>query len=289
MAGIAVLGGSVGFTDFVGVGGPVSRKRSAKRVDKAPVASTETRTGRLLWSSVDALFAECFPSSPSLPGIHPTKLYLYVDSVEVSPWPDVPSQDEITTGSVVEYTYAIATINYSTLPYDPSDFIKRHQSGSNEVILLPSSAWKWEGGADITTADLPACKHVPIFDHTFEYFRVPASKENAIVTAAKNLVGKVNRSQWQGATAETLLFESYESDFSIDSAGVKSFSYSFKFRERRLHFGGGTFGWNHFPRLEGGSLTKWQRIVDKDGNYVYDRTDDLSGDSNDMNFQPLFQ
>ena len=272
----AVAGGSVSVWEFVGVGAPASRTRTAKRAERAPTGAGENRTVRLAWADVDDLFDECFPAAPALPGQHPTKSYLYVESVEIKPFPEVPSESDITYGDVVEYTQAIATIVYNTLPYDPSELMRWHQSGSNEVVLLPSNSWYWEGSPPevIKNEDVPASKFVPIIDHTVDLFRVDPSYEAVILSRLRTLCGKVNRTTWRGAPAETVLLEGYDSDSIVDSSGHRTLTFSYRFRERNLKFGNTTssFGWNHFPRQEASGASKWQRIIDKNGNFVYPRT-----------------
>lgn len=287
--GIAVAGGSVLCTDFVGEGMPASRHITARRNDKSNASFGETRNCLMAWADIDALLAECFPAAPALPGRHPTVAYLYVESVDITPWPPIPPQADLTIGTVVNYVAATAAITYSTLPYDTSDFITRRKNASIEVVLLPTHDWRWEATPPeaITTPDVPLGKHVPIIDHVFDYHRVPASKEAAIDAAARSLIGRVNRSTWRNASAQTVYFAGYESVWTIDSLGNKTFTFSFQFRERRLKFENQTFGWNHFPRLEGSGPTKWQRIMDLSRNYVYPLTDDTSG--SDLNFEPLFQ
>lgn len=270
----AVAGGAVHVYEFAG--NPLSRVRTARRAERAPTGAGETRHFRLAWSDVEALFAECFPAAPALPGIHPTKSYLYVESIEVKAFPDMPSETAITYGDVIDYTEAMASVVYSTLPYDPSELMRWHQSGSNEVVLLPSNSWYWEGSPPevIKNEDVPAAKFVPIIDHSVELYRVNPAYEATILARCRTLCGKVNRTTWRGGAAETVLFEGYDSDSIIDSSGQKTLTFSYRFREKNLKFGNTTlsFGWNHFPRQDATGAAKWQRIIDSSANFVYPRT-----------------
>lgn len=271
MAQLLVAGGSITGQEFVGVGAPASRKMTARRSDRGPIGGSETRMLKINWADIDDVWSECFPAAPALPGTHPTRSYLYVESVEISPWPEVPAEVDITAGDVVDYATALATIVYSTLPYDPAELLRWHQSGSNEVVLLPSNSWYWEASPAeaIRNEDVPAAKFVPIIDHTVDLFRVSPSYESTIISRCRALIGKVNRSTWRGADAETVLFEGYDSDSTFDSSGNRTLTFSYRFRERRLKFQNATFGWNHFPRQDASGSSKWQRIIDKAGNYVY--------------------
>src|SRR4026209_886976 len=112
--GIAVSGGSVLVTDFAGEGMPASRHITGKRNDKTNATFSEQRNVLMAWADIDNLFLECFPNAPALPGRHPTVSHLYVESVDINPYPPIPAQSEIIIGTVANYLRATAVITYST-------------------------------------------------------------------------------------------------------------------------------------------------------------------------------
>ena len=270
--GRAVLGGVVPFNDGAGVSFEISRKIRASEKSRA-----ETRVGLISWLNIDALLLECFPDAPALPGLHPQVPYLYVQSVDIDPWPDVPPQSHIAIGTVPDFLFAKATITYGTLPFDTGDFLVKRYDATQEVISMSTNGFKWEDGTAIESSDIPLSKSVPVKEHIWDYSRVPSSLESTISTAFDAVAGKINATAWRGVSAETLLVLKYSPTWRYDGNGNKIFTFSYQFKERAVKFGGTTFGWNHFPRsinAGGGAApagtTRWQKIKDPGGNYIYD-------------------
>jgi len=270
---IAVQGGAITVTDFVGEGGGPSPNIMATREAREAV-----RVVRCDWSDIDALLLEMFPAPPALPGQYPGVSYLYVDDAEIVPWPDIPSQSDIScVGNIPVYDLAKVTIKYAPLKYDASDLITRQSTYRVEAMLLPANALKWEGGADVQQEDLQAGKMIPFTEHVFTYHRVPPAKEAAIDAAIRDNQGMVNAATFEGAAAETLLFSGAEKTWTIDSSGNQTFTFTYHFMEKVTKQGEYSVGWNHFYR---NSDSKWLRLIDKNTN--------MSMYSSSLNFDDLF-
>lgn len=269
MSQLAVAGGSVAFNELVGIP-KISRRISANRKKRA-----EIRHGIIRWVDIDMLLLECLPAPPSLPGIHPRVGYLFVESVDIQPWPPNPGTSGFSYNSyIVDYNEALVTIKYSPLPYDTSTLITRKSTYSAEVQLQPASGIKWQDTDDpVKSSDTQVGKVVPMVDHTFEFHRVPPNREGPLDAVVRSMVGMVNSSTYSGIPTETLLFKGASKTWSIDTQGQQTFTYGMQFKERSLKDGGNTYGWNHFFRNEDG---KYAKILTKDGNLVYATTGNFS-------------
>lgn len=263
----AVGGGSVAFNELVGVP-RLSRRITANRKKRG-----EVRHGIIRWQDIDLLLLECLPAPPSLPGVHPRVGYLFVESVDIVPWPPNPSNYTF-NNTIVDYAEAIATIRYAPLPYDSSTLITRKSTYSSEVQLMPASGMKWQDTDDpVKSSDTQSGKVIPMVDHTFEFHRVPPNREGTLDNTVRDMVGMVNNSTYSGIPAENLLFKGASKTWTIDSQGQQTFTYGMQFKERSLKIGNNDYGWNHFFRNEDG---KYARLLTKEGNLTYAKTDNFS-------------
>ena len=271
MAQRAVAGSSVPFDELVGIP-KLSRRISANRKKKG-----EVRHGIIPWSGIDLLFAECFPAAPSIPGVHPSVPFLFVESVDIMPWPPNPS---FTAGhftynsNLVNYAWGLATIKYAPLPYDSTTLITRKSTYSSEVQLMPASGCKWQDTGDpVKSGDTQSGKVISMIDHTFEFHRVHPSRETALDGIVRGLKGKVNDGAYAGIPDQTLLFKGASKSWTIDSSGNQTFTFGMQFKERSLKIGGNTYGWNHFFRNEDGT---YAILLTKDNDTVYEKASNFS-------------
>lgn len=263
---ILVAGGSIPFNEFAtsDQGGP-SPTYSADRESRGC-----TRVGFIAWSSIDAALLELFPNPPALPGVHPTVAYLYADKVtEIRPWPDSPDEGDVTCPSGINnYAYAKLTIQYSTLKYDESDLISRSRTYSVESMPLPDVGLEWANGDKVELSDVQAYKNIPIVEHKITLYRSTASSDANI----RALGGFVNDGAFEGADSETLLFTGADESFVISTSGVKSYTKTFSFKERRIKDGANVYGWNHAWRADAAGGGAWTRLQTEAGDPIYPKT-----------------
>lgn len=268
---VAVQGGVVTFDEGVGVDIPLSPIINARRITARRSGRSARRVGLISWANIDALLLECFPAPPSLPGTYPGVSYLYVESVDIEPWPAQPADGDVNClGNVAVYGYAKVTIGYSVLEFDSSDLITRRSSFSVEPMLIPGEGAKWKNddlmiAETVERSEWSAFKNISIIDHQFTYHLVPSATESTIDAAIRANIGQINDGTFEGAADETLLFVGSEKTWTIDSTGDQTFSYGHTFRERRVEKDGSVYGWLHEYREADG---KWHRIMTEDGTYA---------------------
>lgn len=264
--GKAVQGGSVTFEDIAGKSPAISAGRESRDV---------TRIGKIAWSSIDALILELFPPAPALPGAYPGVAYLYANTLRVSPFHPDPSQSEMTCGDVASYTYALAEITYSRLPYESSDLLTRRYSFSVEALIMPGMGLHWEGDAAdkiIEVDDVYAAKQIPLVEHSITLHRVTAVQFAARLAAIRDNIGHVNDGEFEGAADNTLLFCGAEAQFTLSTDGSMTWTLDYRFQERRITDGNNIRGWQHIwnPKTK-----KWARPQDADGNFLYPESSDF--------------
>lgn len=257
MAQVVVAGGAVPFSELVGV------PELSREINATADTREETRVGLISWVNIDALFLECFPAAPALPGVHPAVSYLYVKSVRVKPFPAVPAQSDLTCGSgIVNYTSAIVTIEYAPLDYDESDLLDQRESFSDEVYLLPSAAVAWESTntVPVQQADLVASKIIGMRDISLTFHNVPEASVAAKRVAIQAASNKVNQSTYRGFAPETLLYKGTELTWRRDATGVNRWTMASAWQERRNTIEDGTTvkGWNTFLDHSTG---EWKDLV----------------------------
>lgn len=262
-------GGTVPFAELVGAP-KLSRRITANRKKRG-----ETRAGIIKWVDIDLMFAQCLPPPPALPGVHPTVPYLFVEQIDVSPWPQQPGAAQYTFDSnIVNYNEAIVVVKYAPLPYDSTTLVTRKSTYSAEVQLIPASGAKWQDTGDpVKSGDTQSGKVIPMVDHTFEFHRVPPTKETSLDATVRSFVGQINTSTYSGIPAETLLFKGASKSWAIDSSGQQTFTYGMQFKERNLKIGNETKGWNDFFRNEDGT---YQTLLTKDDETIYSTTSQFS-------------
>jgi hypothetical protein len=221
--------------------------------------------GVIDWVNIDAALLELFPNPPSIPGTYPGVAYLYASKADFSPWPESPDEGDVTCPSGVNlYDKAKVTITYATIKYDHSDLMARHRTFSVESMPLPNVNLRWKGDAKkVTLEHLNAYKNIPIVEHRITLFRATASSDAGV----RSLAGMVNNASFEGATAETLLFTGCDESYTISTSGVKSYTKTFSFKERRIKQKSSIYGWNHAWRQE---ENEWQELETKDGDPVFE-------------------
>jgi hypothetical protein len=231
-----------------------------------------TRVVETAWANLDALFLECFPAAPSLPGVFPGIAFLFCESIEAEPLhPDGDfSAAALAGASVATYANrAKVTINYSNLPYESDTLLTRRFSFSGEFLTIPSAALKWEGGEVVQDEEISAAKIIPMIEHSITWHRV--LEASIPWDDIKNDIGRVNESAIDNAyfdnvAAETLLYMGAELNFTYSTDGSKVWTLEHRFQERRVKIAEDVFGWNHFQRPSDGT---WKKLVDDNGDTVY--------------------
>ena len=256
-----VFGGAVAFEELI----------DSPAIDLERKTRTIKRRGTILWSSIDALAAECYPAIPAVYGRHPVISYLYVDKVSIKPFNPNPEDDQLAIVSgVLAHQYAEVEITYS--PLDEEEGLTRKWSFGGEFMTLPSNSLEWEDqpGIAVQQEEISAAKIIPSIEHSITQHRRPTVNW----TAFRDNIGKVNDGVYEGAASQTLLFAGAEIDFRRNNAGTAEYTKALKFQERCIKQGNDTYGWNHFLRSDG----QWVRLKDKGGNLIYP----ISADFNDL-------
>ncbi len=277
---VATIGGQVFFDEL---NTSPSQVRASRFATGNPVNRATTRTGRILWSQLEAFLTECIPNPPNLPGQHPEAPYLYVNSVNVVPEPGV---HESCDGEVATFLTGVATITYTPLDYTP-DRITRNTTFSMDVMNIPFSQMYWAGvpgeldpeatieGVVIPNPDITSYIHIPVVEHSYTFENVPLMSAPAIRTAIRENLGKVNQAEFDGYPAEALLFAGGRISFTFGNLGFQTFSYEYSFHERILSEGENEFGWNHFFRSDQAGSGKWDRMSTSQETYkpIYELSD----------------
>jgi hypothetical protein len=260
--GVAVQGGIVPFDDLAGQSPTINFTRDSR---------SATRTGKVAWANIDALFIECYPTASGLPGVYPGVSYLFVDSVDVKPFNPGGDKSPTCTGNVIVPVEALVTINYSKLPYEyeSSTFLSRRWSFSGEFMTLPASSVKWIGppAVPVVNEEISAAKIIPTIEHSLSRQRATSIPWTAI----KNCIGKVNESAIDNGTfddvpAESLLCLGSQIDWTFSTDGTQIWNLEHRFQERLVKQGSSTYGWNHFWRPD---TKAWEKLVDDSGNTIY--------------------
>lgn len=221
--GYAVQYGAVQFDDFPGY----------PQIKGTRDNLTAKRSGIVKWSDIDALLLECWPPGATAPNVYPDMPYLFVEGVDIEPFPgdEIGAPDMICSGASPNYLFAKVTIDYKTLDYDPSDLIKRKYSYGGEFMTLPSSGLRWNSqphGATIQSEDLHAGRILPTLEHEMEFGQVYFVPWLAI----RLCLGHVNSWWFEGAPPETLLFLGADINFSFNHRGNQVWKITYKFSER---------------------------------------------------------
>lgn len=253
-AGIArvVAGGSVPFEEYLD-----SPTIGLRRRDR-----TVKRKGRILWSQIDALAAECYPAIPAVYGRHPVLSYLYVSEIDIKPFHPSAEIDSVAVVSgVLAHEYAEIEVSYA--PLDEVENITRKWSFGGEFMTLPSHSLEWEDipGAPVQEEEISAAKIIPSIEHSITIPRLAAINWDAL----RDMIGKVNDGEFEKAADQTLLFSGAEISFRVNQSGAPEYTKDLKFQERCVKQGNDKYGWNHFLRKDG----QWKKLKDKGGNLIY--------------------
>jgi hypothetical protein len=262
--GVAISGGAVPFADKdEGASPKWFGDRKTRRV---------TRLGRIAYANIEALFAECFPSPPFVPGLMPGSTFMYVSSIEVVPFPEaVPSSGDMPT-----FSEAWCTVTYEPLTDEQDDetstpgepLITRTWGIAGEFLTIPANGYKWEvGDLPVDVEEISASKIIPMIEHSITW-----NKADAIPwTAIKANIGKVNNATldnryWDNVAAQTLLYMGAQVSYTFNSNGDQEYTIEHRFQERLVDDAGTVRGWNYFFNP---TTQDWDRLLDGAGNPVY--------------------
>ncbi len=226
-----------------------------------------TRRGKVNWADVDAIYAEALPSAPFLPALFPGSNYLYVDSVDIQPLGasvtgHVGTCEENNDG-INAPQFGEITVTYKPLPYDSTDRRALTLNFGVELMTIPSSSLYWGNGDKIQRLDLVANIRVPTTEISDTYNKIPASSYQALLSAVRSNIGKVNSNNFNGAVPETLLFTGTQITFDFDGLGAKTYTASHRFSERNPENLG--YGWNHV--IDGDTGT-WRKVYFDQGTTI---------------------
>lgn len=268
--GIAVTGGAVSFDDLEG-----------SPTFKCDIKSgTNTRVGRVPWLDLDALYDECLPPMPSLPGLYPGSLFHYVKSLDIKVAHEQPGREMVTSGNVPYYETALVTIEYGPLDLgsgsgggsspNPSDLITRKWSISGEFLTLEGVGLVWDGGDAVKTEGVTFGKIIPMIKHHMDLHRV----ETVPTAFIRDLIGKVNDGAYEGAADECLLFTGAEVSYRFNNHGQQEYTLQYEFNERIVKQGAAALGWNYFFRPDKAGGAGWEKIKTKvGGERIYPKGD----------------
>ncbi len=129
---------------------------------------------------------------------------------------------------------------------------------------VPSNGWTWQNSNTLIPQDTTLIKRIPVTMHLLTWNNVVSPPWKSISA----MQGTVNRNEFQGCAAGTLLFEGgganklFRKNASLaegPSAYVWAINYTF--REKSIKFADNVYGWNDGYNSDVGS---WQRIVQND-------------------------
>jgi hypothetical protein len=252
----------------------VEEMNSSPQIMANRTSQSITRELKLAWDSIGTLINECFPAPPDVPGVHPLASFLYVEELEFAPFHPDAGEEVVDFGGGAQNQYLLAKckVKYGPLPYDPTTLLTRKFSVGGEVMTYPSASIRWVGEVTTISGDgISAGKILPSVDHSITFHRVVTPPYEDI----RDLVGKVNESEFEDVAEECLLFLGAEMSFVFTTTGQEMWTVDYKFQERLVQALGIQLGWNYFWRED---LGIWAKLETKNGDPIYP-----SGD-----FTPLF-
>lgn len=252
MATIATSTGTVAFEELNGW----------PKFEGARESRSAVRKGIIPWVSIDALFNELFPPPPAPPGQYPGVPQLYAESLEIEP--QLGEESCSTSGFNTNiYAFAIATIRYTTLPYESDTLLQARYSVGAEFLRMPGRSLYWEDDDEpIKNEDVQAGKLIPMIEHSFTRYRAVSIPWTAI----RANIGCVNDGIYRGVADQQLLFVGAEISWQYEQSGVQTWTLDYRFHERNIKVGNNTYGWNHV--FDPTSKT-WRKVIDGNGNSLY--------------------
>ena len=192
---------------------------------------------------------------------------------------------ELTEGLNRYNGFAKVTVDYELLAASDRDdlpdaedrtFLEYRQDFGRETMPLSGHGLTWQGssGVPVPPVSVPSIR-IPIVAHHLTWYRVLNPPWQAI----RNSVGTVNGASFLGAAAGTMLFDgaTAEREFvRIDAFGRPELAWriGYVFREKAVKTAGGNIvGWNHAYRSLPVDSPGWDRLVDSDGNPLYQSND----------------
>jgi hypothetical protein len=123
---------------------------------------TATRTLKVRWDYVDALVREFNPRPGNLFATFPGRRALWVDTIDIQPWPSTDPQGELILNPYQDmawYQWAQVKVNYTTKPHDTEDgnsprqgdkpnagndtILSHKVTVGGEYLILPSKGLVW--------------------------------------------------------------------------------------------------------------------------------------------------
>lgn len=221
-----------------------------------------TRRGDIAWSDMDAFINEVFPpnefSGARDVGVAlPTNDTVRAVSLDIVPWPSnkITGPDtEQDFDTLADYDRARCTIEYKSLDsqeQDPQEFLSHRWSASGEFLTLPTPALTWSDGTRAAEG-VNAGFVIPRIEQQITWSRILSPP----FTAIRSRIGTCNSGSIDFGTgtaaSETLLFTGADLRRQIMTNGVRAWSLTYKFSEKRVSAEdqSGPGGWNHFFRNE---------------------------------------
>lgn len=217
---------------------------------------------------IDTLIDECLPSFVA-PGKHPSNQPFYVDRIRIQPLGKArdgyAQSGETNLGYALHEKY-IATITYTGVPYDlssedpqnpgqpnPEQFLTVSIDSTGQYDIVPQGSLYWNNGEKIDSTISAGV--VLVSDTRYSLTKINRSRGQIPFAKAEAMKGKVNAAAYAAThfafpscPAETVLFTGLRVEVSVDSLGVRKYSYTLDFwkRNRIIDSGASDIGWNEF-------------------------------------------
>ncbi len=175
-------------------------------------------------------------------------------------------------------SWALATVEYDTLSTQDVDSVtvtggtrlSYRLTHETREVELPADGWKWAGTMENLPADVFLLRRIPQTLHTLTWSLVVSPPWIAI----QEMQGKINRDEFLDCPPGTLLLEGVSANKLYRSTlekGASDFTWQivYAFRQQCIHFGGGTYGWNHAFR---GNAGMWA-VPENNGARLYENAD----------------
>ena len=224
------------------------------------------------------------------PAGYPECPAVVVMQARLEPWPpcpddqgafdDIASQLNSYSGKyvqvVVDYDLLDAGSSRRDLPRAPNGtFLTYRMDFGGEYVRLPGETMHWSSDASIPVPpDAAATIRVPVIEHHVTWHRVVSPPWAAI----RSCTGALNDAAFLGASPETVLFDGAIADKRFIRLGALKqpefgWRITYVFREKAIHVGENTYGWNHRHRALPQDNPGWDTLVDGQGNRLYGTAD----------------
>jgi hypothetical protein len=279
---------------------------SFKELDGSPTESfgvdgpKAQRRILVAWEERHAMIAELLGQGYQSGGTSPASYPLWANAlamaVRLEPWPSCPEDqgafDDVASQLnsysdqyariTIDYELLYASASRGDLPQPDSGTVLTYRmdcGGEQAIVSGEGLQWVADASLPVPPEVIPVVR-VPIAEHHLTWHRVISPPWDAI----RNSLGTVNDDTFLGAAAETLLLDGVTADkqfLGIDDFQQPQFGWriGYVFREKTIHWGGNTYGWNYAYCCLPQNSPAWDKLVDSQGESLY-RT---------SAFGPLFQ